>query len=42
MEDTDWVVKGFPNVDRWMRELMERESVKTVLEEKKVLMSKPM
>jgi glutathione S-transferase len=42
MEDTEWVTKGFPNVDRWMGELMEREPVKTVLVEKKVLLSKPM
>ncbi|KAE9367089.1 glutathione S-transferase [Stipitochalara longipes BDJ] len=41
MEDTEWVMKGFPNVDRWMGELMERESVKTVLIEKKSLLSKP-
>ncbi|PMD33584.1 glutathione S-transferase [Hyaloscypha variabilis F] len=42
MEDTEWVTKGFPNVDRWMGELMERESVKTVLVEKKSLLSKPL
>jgi glutathione S-transferase len=42
MEDTDWVTKGFPNVDRWMGDLMERDSVKTVLVEKKSQLSKPL
>ncbi|PMD17219.1 glutathione S-transferase, partial [Hyaloscypha hepaticicola] len=42
MEDTDWVTKRFPNVDPWMGELMERDSVKTVLVEKKSQLSKPL
>jgi glutathione S-transferase len=42
MEDTEWVTKGFPNVDRWMGELKERDSVKTVLVEKRDQLSKPL
>jgi glutathione S-transferase len=42
MEDTEWVIIGFPNVDGWMGELVQRELVKTVLVEKKSLLSKPL
>jgi len=41
-EDAEWVMRGFPNVERWMGELLERESVKTVLGEKRGEMSKPL
>jgi glutathione S-transferase len=35
-------MRGFPNVERWMGKLLERESVKTVLGEKRGEMSKPL
>lgn len=35
-------MRGLPNVDAWMARLMQRQSAKTVLEEKRKDLSKPL